>query len=198
MTTSTPDSLLDAALSLFAEGGFDGTTVGDIEEAAGFTRRGGTVYKHFGSKDELFDAVIDRHARTMATAGDLSQLLPLGDLRAELMLVARFLLMELSSHEQIHRALERAGPSADRARERMLREVIEPGYRRMGDLLERWVGSRQLEVAQLTMMLLLGGLVNMRRNLWTFGRVPLDASDDDAIHAWVDIAVAVITNLEQP
>ena len=198
MTSSTPDRLLDAALSLFAESGFEGTAVGDIEEAAGFTRRGGTLYKHFGSKVELFDAVIDRHARAMATAGDLSQLLPLGDLRAELTLVARFLLTELSAHEHIHRALERAGPSADRARGRMLREVIEPGYRRMGELLERWVGDRPIEAAQITMMLLFGGLVNLRRNLWTFGRVPLDVSDDSAIRAWVDIAVAVITNLEQP
>ena len=194
MTTSTPDRLLDAALALFAQAGFDGTSVGDIEEAAGFTRRGGTVYKHFRSKEQLFDAVIDRHAQAAATAGGLSQLLPLGDLRAELTLVARFLLMELSSHEQIHRALERAGPTADSARERMLREVIEPSYRRMGELLQRWVGDRPVDGADVTMMLLLGGLVNMRRNLWTFGRVPLDASDDDAIRAWVDMAVAVITN----
>lgn len=194
MTTSTPDRLLDAALALFAQAGFDGTSVGDIEEAAGFTRRGGTVYKHFRSKEQLFDAVIDRHAQAAATAGGLSQLLPLGDLRAELTLVARFLLMELSSHEQIHRALERAGPTADRARERMLREVIEPSYRRMGELLQRWVGDRPVEGTDVTMMLLLGGLVNMRRNLWTFGRVPLDLSDDDAIRTWVEMAVAVITN----
>lgn len=193
MTTSTPDRLLDAALALFAHAGYEGTSVGDIEESAGFTRRGGTVYKHFGSKEELFDAVIDRHARAAAQAGNLSELLPLGDLRAELTLVARFLLMELTTHEQIHRALERAGPSADRARERMLREVIEPGYRRMGELLERWAGDRPIEDAQLTMMLLVGGLVNMRRNRWTFGRVPFDASDDAAISAWVDIAMALIT-----
>lgn len=194
MTSSTPDRLLDAALALFAQSGFAGTSVGDIEEAAGFTRRGGTVYKHFRSKEELFDALIDRHARTISAAGDLSKLLPLGDLRAELTLVARFLLTELDAHEHVHRALERAGPDADRARERMLQEVLEPGYRRMGDLLQRWVGDRPLEDADVAMMLLLGGLVNMRRNLWTFGRVPLDVSDDRAIGAWVDIAVAVITN----
>jgi AcrR family transcriptional regulator len=196
MTQSTPDRLIDAALALFAQNGFAGTSVGDIEEAAGFTRRGGTVYKHFRSKDGLFDAVIDRHARTMTAAGDISQLLPLGDLRAELTLVARFLLTELDTHEQVHRALERAGPDADGARERMLQEVLEPGYERMGGLLQRWVGDRPLDDGRVTMMLLLGGLVNLRRNLWTFGRVPLSVSDDRAIGAWVDIAVAVITNGE--
>jgi AcrR family transcriptional regulator len=195
MTTSTPERLLDAALSLFAERGFAATTVGDVEEAAGFTRRGGAVYKHFRSKEELFDAVINRHAETIEAAGDLSDLLPLGDLRAELTLVARFLLAELTNHEQVHRVLERADASADASRELMLQRVIEPSYRRLGDLLQRWVGDRPLEDSHATMMLLLGGLVNMRRNLWTFGRVPLDLDDERAIRLWVDIAETAIRGL---
>ena len=197
MTSSTPQKLLDAALDLFATNGFAATSIGDIEAAAGFTRRGGTMFKHFDSKEQLFDAVIDRHAETMRTAGDLSRLLPLGDLRAELTLIARFLLAELDGHEQIHRALERSGPHADAARERMLREVIEPGYQRMGELLQRHAGNAPLKDPSVTMMLLLGGLVNLRRNKWTFGRVPLDVTDDDAIQAWVAIAVVVIAGLEE-
>lgn len=197
MTTSTPARLLDAALALFATNGYAATSIGDIEEAAGFTRRGGTVFKHFGSKRELFDAIIDRHAESARVAGDLSRLLPLGDLRAELTLIARFLLTELDTHELIHRALERAGAEADAARERMLREVIEPGYERMGELLQRRIASEALEDARVTMMLLLGGLVNLRRNKWTFGRVPLGVSDDDAIEAWVTLAATVIAGLEQ-
>ena len=195
MTTSTPDKLLDAALVLFSERGFAGTSIGDVESAAGFTRRGGTVYKHFRSKRELFDAAIDRHARTISEAGDLASLLPLGDLRAELTLVARFMLVELDNTELLHRAFERAGPDADAARERMLKTAIEPGYLRLGDLLQRWVGDRPVEDPYATTMILLGGLVNARRNRWTFGRVPLDVEDERAIRAFVDIAVAVIESL---
>ena len=195
MTTSTPDRLLDAALVLFAERGFAGTSIGDVEAAAGFTRRGGTVYKHFGSKRELFDAAIERHARNISEAGDLSALLPLGDLRAELTLVARFMLAELDNAEQLHRAFERAGPDADAARERMLQTAIEPGYQRLGDLLQRWVGDRPVEDRYATVMVLLGGLANTRRNRWTFGRVPLDIDDERVISAFVDASAAVIAAL---
>ena len=193
MTTSTPDRLLDAAARLFAEHGFAGTSVADIEEAAGFARRGGTLFKHFPSKRALFAAMIDRHADTVRAATDLSALLPLGDLRAELTLVARFVLAELSDEEQIHRALDAGGRDVPEASERMLVDVLEPGYRRSAELLQRWLGDAHgLEDAEAAVSVLMGGLVNLRRNAWTFGRVPLDVDDERAVRAWVDLAISFI------
>lgn len=198
MTTSTPDRLLDAAANLFAARGFAGTSVADIEEAAGFTRRGGTLFKHFSSKQAVFQAMIDRHADTVSQATDLSALLPLGDLRAELTLVARFVLAELSDEEPIHRALDSAGPEVPDARERMLVDVLEPGYRRSAELLQRWIGEvRQLDDPEASVSVLMGGLVNLRRNAWTFGRVPLDVNDHRAIDAWVDLAISFIRHKQQ-
>ncbi len=55
----TRQSLLDAAARTFAERGFHGTSVDQIAEAAGFTK--GAVYANFGSKDELFLTLLDRH-----------------------------------------------------------------------------------------------------------------------------------------
>ncbi len=48
--------------------GFEGTSIGDVEQAAGFTWRGGTLYKHFDSKEALFAAIIDRYLE--ATSSD--------------------------------------------------------------------------------------------------------------------------------
>jgi AcrR family transcriptional regulator len=199
MTTSTPDRLLDAARDLFAEHGFAGTSVGDVEEAAGFTRRGGTVYKHFRSKEELFKAVIDRHASSVSQAGDLADLLPLGDLDTELSLVARFVLAELATVRQIHQALECGGRHVPAAQERMLNDVVEPGYRRSSALLQRWVGENlPVDDVEAVTSVLVGGLINLRRNLWTFGRVPLDVNDDRAVAAWVQIARAFIVARQRP
>ena len=193
MTRSTPDRLLDAAARLFAERGFAGTSVADIEEAAGFTRRGGTLFKHFPSKQAVFAAMIDRHADAVRDALDLTSLLPLGDLRSELTLVARFVLAELAEEEPIHRALNCGGTEVPEARERMLVDVLEPGYRRSAELLQRWIGDTyQLRDAHATVTVLMGGLVNLRRNAWTFGRVPLDVDDDRAVAAWVDLAIGFI------
>lgn len=198
MTTSTPDRLLDAAQRLFAEQGFGGTSVADIEEAAGFTRRGGTLFKHFPSKKAVFTAMIDRHANTLAEATALSTLLPLGNLRAELTLVARFVLAELADEEEIHRALNCGGSQVPEARERMLVDVLEPGYRRSAELLQRWLGdASELDDPEAAVTVLMGGLVNLRRNEWTFGRVPLDVGDDRAIEAWVDLAISFINHKQR-
>lgn len=51
--------LLDAAEEVFAKQGFGGAALEDIAEAAGYTR--GAIYSHFGTKEELFLVVIERH-----------------------------------------------------------------------------------------------------------------------------------------
>jgi AcrR family transcriptional regulator len=57
----TRSLLLDAAEEVFARRGFDGAALEDIAEAAGYTR--GAIYSHFGSKAELFLAVLERQRR---------------------------------------------------------------------------------------------------------------------------------------
>jgi AcrR family transcriptional regulator len=52
------DRILDAAAKVFAAEGFAGATIDAIGQAAGFTK--GAVYSNFGSKDELFLALLDR------------------------------------------------------------------------------------------------------------------------------------------
>ena len=54
----TRDLLLDAAEQVFAQRGFDGASLEEIAETAGYTR--GAIYKHFGSKEELFLAANER------------------------------------------------------------------------------------------------------------------------------------------
>lgn len=54
----TRSLLLDAAEEVFARRGFDGAALEDIADVAGYTR--GAIYSHFGSKAELFLAVVER------------------------------------------------------------------------------------------------------------------------------------------
>lgn len=58
---STPDRILDAAETLFAERGFDATTVSAIIETAGARNKSAVAY-HFGTKHDLLRAVLARHA----------------------------------------------------------------------------------------------------------------------------------------
>jgi AcrR family transcriptional regulator len=54
----TRDVLVAAATEVFAERGYEGASLEEIAERAGFTR--GAIYKNFAGKEELFFAVTDR------------------------------------------------------------------------------------------------------------------------------------------
>ena len=55
--------ILDAATQAFREDGYDLASMDRIAELAGASKR--TVYNHFGSKESLFRAVVDRLMETM-------------------------------------------------------------------------------------------------------------------------------------
>lgn len=59
---NTRQRILAAALRLFVERGFDGTTISDIERAVGLAAGTGSFYRHFRSKDDVFVAAIQRSA----------------------------------------------------------------------------------------------------------------------------------------
>jgi AcrR family transcriptional regulator len=60
------EQLLGVARGLFAEKGFEATTVEDIAERAGVTRP--VVYEHFGGKQGIYAVVVDREVRALTEA----------------------------------------------------------------------------------------------------------------------------------
>ncbi len=50
--------LLDVGLALFAERGYDGTSVEEVAARAGVSKP--VVYEHFGGKEGLYDVVVER------------------------------------------------------------------------------------------------------------------------------------------
>jgi AcrR family transcriptional regulator len=80
---ATRDALVGVARELFGERGYDGTSIGAVLAAAGVAR--GALYHHFATKEELFDAVLDREVARVATAAAEAALQegdPLASLRA--------------------------------------------------------------------------------------------------------------------
>lgn len=54
---STKEKILDAALTLFSENGYDGTSVEQIANKVGI--RAPSLYKHYAGKEEILNALID-------------------------------------------------------------------------------------------------------------------------------------------
>jgi AcrR family transcriptional regulator len=60
------EQILDGASRVFAEYGFRKTTIADIVREAGVARA--TVYNHFDTKEDVFDAVFQREVQEMLGA----------------------------------------------------------------------------------------------------------------------------------
>jgi AcrR family transcriptional regulator len=56
------DQVLDKALHVFWERGYEGTSLSDLTEAMGINRP--SLYAAFGNKEELFRLALDRYAQT--------------------------------------------------------------------------------------------------------------------------------------
>jgi AcrR family transcriptional regulator len=57
----TRELLFDAAIEVFARKGYNGASLDDVAEAAGFTK--GAVYSNFTRKSDLFRALLERESR---------------------------------------------------------------------------------------------------------------------------------------
>jgi AcrR family transcriptional regulator len=60
------EQLLDIGRSLFAQKGFDATSVEEIAQKAGVSKP--VVYEHFGGKEGLYAVVVDREMRALLDA----------------------------------------------------------------------------------------------------------------------------------
>jgi AcrR family transcriptional regulator len=197
---ATRDRLLDAALELFASRGYERTTVGDIEAAAGFTARGGALYKHFASKEAVLEAAVDRQVSQVTGARAIVDLLPLGDLRAETVLVFRYLFAEIARYKEITALIEKESASVPALGQRFWDEIAEPGYQLGAQLLDRQLnkdGPGGWDAEALA-VLLIGAIVNFRRAQWTFGQLALNVDEERLIQVIARVLQALAGTPTEP
>ncbi len=102
------EQLLDVGRALFAERGFDATSVEEIAAKAGVSKP--VVYEHFGGKEGLYAVVVDREMRTLLDM--VTSALTAGHPR-ELLEQAAFALLDyVESHSDGFRILVRDSPVA--------------------------------------------------------------------------------------
>jgi AcrR family transcriptional regulator len=80
-------SILAAAARAFAAGGFAGTSMEDIAAEAGVTRL--IIYRHFATKQELYEAVLDHTRQRLAEATRVRERSPAPEMIGSLIAAAR-------------------------------------------------------------------------------------------------------------
>ena len=186
MSTTTRDRIVTEAMRLFSEHGYKGTTIAKIEAAAGLTPGAGGIYHHFDSKDAVLAAGVERQLQRLDALRDIRRVLtPLGDVRAELTLTARYVLAELDTEAELLRILA----SEARQRPQLLTAAVEQlvgatfaGF--AGWIAERAERPMQPEEAAAIAAVGLGSLFSSRLLRDVVG-VPFAVDDEALVSAWV-------------
>ena len=186
---NTRERIVSEAMRLFAEHGYRGTTVGDIEEAAGLAPRAGGLYRHFQSKEDVLAAGIERHVTEIEAMHSAMDMLPLGDLRAELTLIARWALSELGRERDIMRIVFRDGDQVPELVDLFRERIVDRGYREAAEVIGRIfseAGTMEGDPKAVA-TIALGSLVHYRVEETMFGSPPAGVDEEVFIETWVEV-----------
>lgn len=85
---NTKDRIMQAALQLFLEKGYQKTSIAAIETAAGLAPRAGAFYRHFDGKQALLVEIAKASVSETPEDFGLDRLADFGDTRSELVAIA--------------------------------------------------------------------------------------------------------------
>lgn len=190
LSTSTKERIVDEAMRLFAERGYKGTSITQIEEASGLSPGAGGLYRHFSSKDELLAAGIRRHLERLEALRDVRGVFNYfgDDLPSELAAVGRYFLTELDSQSELFRILVSERLQRPALLEQAVDDLISSTYHGFAEWL-RQIATLKLtrQRAETVSVLALGSLLSSRllKNVMRSESVAID--DERLISAWVEM-----------
>src|SRR5215218_2067708 len=189
----TAERIVDEGLLLFAENGFHGTTVGEIERQAGLTPRAGALYKHFPSKEAVLEAAFERHVAELEALRSTMELMPLGDLRAELTLLARAALQMLARERSLPRIVITEGDRFPDLKRRFKTGVVDRAYRDATDFVRQKMETGEFPEgdAEAVEVAMVGSLLGYELEIDVFGRPPAGVDEERLIAAVVDSWMAM-------
>src|SRR4051794_31449470 len=115
------EQILDVAMEMFVRDGFAGTSISEVERRVGFKAGTGSFYRHFGSKEELLQAAVDREVdRCMTQIEDEWEALQLPeDPRAAMMAAAKQMLRDIQRFDGLSRLVQAEGDRIPELRQAM-------------------------------------------------------------------------------
>jgi len=191
---TTRERILEAAVELFGRQGYHGTSVGEIETAAGLVPRSGGLYKHFPSKAALLEAAIEVRSAAVAEVEAAVDAASMEDPREFLRLMARLALDEIGKDQAVLRIVMREGDNSPALRDDFHRRIVSRGHAKLADDLRASARQRGVDPPDLDALaaVLLGSIINYRVLETLFGRPPGDVDEDRFIETWADSSFALL------
>lgn len=196
MPPSTRERILSAAIDLFGRQGYHGTSVGEIETAAGLVPRSGGLYKHFPSKAALLEAAIEVRSGAVAEVEAAVDAASLDDPRAELRLLGHLALEEIGGDQPVLRIVMREGDNSPGLRDEFHRRIVSRGHAKLVGWLRSMARRQGVDPPDLDAIaaVILGSVINYRVLETLFGRPPGDVDEDRFIEAWTDASLALLAS----
>ncbi|MGH4009690.1 MAG: TetR/AcrR family transcriptional regulator [Pseudonocardiaceae bacterium] len=194
-TEARRDRIIDAAMELFSEHGYRGTSITRIEQAAGLSPGAGGIYHHFRSKEALLTAGVQRQLSRLAALRDIRRLFAdLGDLHTELTIAARYVLAELDQEAQLLRLLASEARHGPRILTDAVVQVVEATYREFAE----WITDRSGSVvsaqqADAIATIGLGALISARLLPNLLGTAHSKVDDNAMVETWVSALEHLLT-----
>ena len=194
-STTTRERIVDEAMRLFSERGYAGTSIAKIEAAAGLTPGAGGLYHHFKSKEAVLAAGIERQLARLQALRDIRRVLtPVGDLKAELTLTARYILAELDSESELLRILA----SEARNRKQLLTAAVDQLVSSTFEGFAAWIRERAersvtAEEASGIAAVGLGSLLGGRLVRDVLG-IPSPVEDELLVDTWVRMMITALAD----
>jgi AcrR family transcriptional regulator len=179
-------------MRLFSSQGFSGTSVAQIERAAGLTPGAGGLYHHFRSKDDVLAGGVSRHLARLGALRDIRRLFTgVADLRTELTVTARYVLAELASESVLLQVLATEARARPELVDAAVTALVETTYAEFAVWLEEsWAVPP--ERARALTAVALGALVAHRLLGGLFpGRLGID--DDAFVTTWTETFTLALT-----
>ena len=134
-------------------------------------------------------AGIERHVAEIEAMRTAMDLMPLGDLRAELTLIARWTLAELANEQDLMRIVFRDGDQFPELVDLFGERIVDRGYREAAEFIGRvfeQAGALDENLDALA-AIALGSLVHYRVEETMFGAPPAGVGEEEFIETWVEI-----------
>lgn len=179
-------------MRLFAERGFKGTSVSEIEAAAGLRPGSGGLYHHFDTKDALLAAGVARHLARLDALREIRKVFSgLGDLEVALTLTARYYLAELDSQTEMLRLLA----SEARRRPDLLTDAVDHLVASTFSSFAEWLGQetgRPAEDLQPIAQLALGSLLASRLTREVLACALPSVDDEQLVATWTAMVLPLL------
>jgi AcrR family transcriptional regulator len=182
------ERILREAMRLFAERGYERTSIADIQAAAGLAPGSGALYKHFRSKEAVLAAGMEDFVEGAARARELIRTVP-GPAEDALGVLARAAMQMLTDDRDVLRIVWRELEQFPALRDEVCERRMQGTYAAIADWLrERDArGELRVEDPDATAAVLLGALTSFKLFQALFGESPGRVDDERFVRAWLQV-----------